>query len=60
MRVTGRKQAGMAHHRPERRSVELTEFEKAGINPEELGFMRAAERRAVLEHAGLNPDEYDF
>jgi len=39
---------------------ELTELEKAGLNPEELEWMAADERREVLEGAGLNPAEYDF
>lgn len=39
---------------------EKTEFELSGLNADELGFMRADERRAVMEAAGLNPDEYDF
>lgn len=39
---------------------EKTEFERTGLDAEELGFMRADERRAVIEAAGLNPDEYDF
>ena len=39
---------------------EKTEFELSGLNADELGFMRADERRAVIEAAGLNPDEYDF
>lgn len=39
---------------------EKTEFEMSGLDAEELGFMRADERRAVIEAAGLNPDEYDF
>lgn len=39
---------------------ERTEFEMSGLNADELGFMRADERRAVIEAAGLNPDEYDF
>ena len=39
---------------------ENTEFELSGLNADELGFMRADERRVVIEAAGLNPDEYDF
>lgn len=39
---------------------EKTEFELSGLNADELGFMRTDERRAVIEAAGLNPDEYDF
>lgn len=39
---------------------ELTELELAGIDPEELEYMDEAERREILEGAGLNPDEYDF
>ncbi len=33
---------------------------QAGINPEELEFMSGAERREILEDAGLDPDDYDF
>ena len=39
---------------------EETDFERSGLDAEELGFMKAAERRQGLEAAGLNPDEYDF
>ncbi|MCI8320657.1 MAG: hypothetical protein HFH02_06235 [Dorea sp.] len=39
---------------------ERTEFELSGLNADELGFMRADERRMIIEAAGLNPDEYDF
>ncbi|MCI8710186.1 MAG: hypothetical protein HFG99_11585 [Dorea sp.] len=39
---------------------EKTEFELSGLDADELGFMRADERRAAMEAAGLNPDEYDF
>ena len=35
----------------------MTEFERSGLNAEELQYMR---RRSVLRKAGLNPDEYDF
>ena len=37
-----------------------TDFERSGLDAEALGFMKAGERRQVLEAAGLNPDEYDF
>ena len=37
-----------------------TELMEAGIDPEELEYMDAAERREVLEEAGLDPDDYDF
>ena len=40
--------------------ADLTELEIAGLNPEELGFMDASERRKILEEAGLNPDAFDF
>ena len=39
---------------------ELTELELAGINPIELEYMDANERREVLEDAGLDPDDFDF
>ena len=39
---------------------ELTELELAGIDPIELEYMDAEERREVLEDAGLDPDDYDF
>ena len=39
---------------------EKTELEMSGLNPDELEFMKACERREVLAQAGLNPDEYDF
>ncbi len=32
----------------------------AGIDLEELEFMDDDERRAILEDAGLDPDDYDF
>ena len=37
-----------------------TELELSGLDPNELEFMNAEERREVLEDAGLDPDEYDF
>ncbi len=37
-----------------------TELQESGLNPEELEFMDADERRETLEDAGLDPDEYDF
>lgn len=37
-----------------------TELELSGLDPDELEFMDADERRAVLKNAGLDPDEYDF
>ena len=37
-----------------------TELELSGLDPDELEFMDADERREVLEDAGLDPDEYDF
>ena len=39
---------------------EHTELTDAGIDPEELEYMSEAERREILEGAGLNPDDYDF
>lgn len=39
---------------------EKTELELSGLNPNELEFMDATERRVALEEAGLDPDEYDF
>ncbi len=38
----------------------MTEFERSGLNAEELEYMSASRRRSVLRKAGLNPDEYDF
>ena len=37
-----------------------TELELSGLDPDELEFMDADERREALEDAGLDPDEYDF
>lgn len=37
-----------------------TELELSGLDPDELEFMDAEERREALEEAGLDPDEYDF
>ena len=37
-----------------------TELELSGLDPDELEFMDADERREVLEDAGLDPDGYDF
>ena len=39
---------------------EHDELLQAGIDPEELEYMSADERREVLEDAGLDPDDYDF
>ena len=36
------------------------ELLQAGIDPEELEYMSADERREDLEDAGLDPDDYDF
>lgn len=36
------------------------EFCQAGIDPEDLEYMSADERREILEDAGLDPDDYDF
>ena len=38
----------------------LAELELAGIDPVELEYMDADERREVLEEAGLDPDDFDF
>ena len=38
----------------------LTELELAGIDPVELEYMDADERREVLEEVGLDPDDFDF
>lgn len=40
--------------------AEATELELSGLDPIELEFMDADERREALEDAGLDPDEYDF
>lgn len=37
-----------------------TELELSGLDPDELEFMDADERREALEDAGLDPEEYDF
>lgn len=37
-----------------------TEFEKSGLDADALEMMSRAERKKVMEAAGLNPDEYDF
>ena len=39
---------------------EKTELELSGLDPLELEYMSAYERRMTLEEAGLNPDDYDF
>ena len=39
---------------------EKTELELSGMDPLELEYMSAYERRAALEEAGLDPDDYDF
>ena len=36
------------------------EFCQAGIDPEDLEYMSADERREILEDAGLDPEDYDF
>ena len=36
------------------------ELYQAGIDPEDLEYMSFDERRAVLEDAGVDPDDYDF
>lgn len=38
----------------------VSELTLSGLDPDELEFMDPAERRGVLEDAGLDPDEYDF
>ena len=37
-----------------------TELELSGLDPDELEFMDADERREALEDAGLDPDDHDF
>ena len=37
-----------------------TELELSGLDPDELEFMDAVERREALEDAGLDSDECDF
>lgn len=37
-----------------------TELELSGLDPDELEFMDAEERREALQEAGLDPNEYDF
>ena len=32
----------------------------SGLDPAELEFMDADERREAIEDAGLDPDDYDF
>ena len=44
----------------EEKDWDMTELEIAGLNPEELEFMDASERRKILDAAGLNPDAFDF
>ncbi|MDO5541086.1 MAG: hypothetical protein Q4F83_13645 [Eubacteriales bacterium] len=39
---------------------ERTEFEKSGLNADELERMSRTERRKVIKAAGLDPDKYDF
>ena len=43
-----------------RADAEKTELELSGLDPDALGFMRAGERKKVLERAGLDPAKYDF
>ena len=33
---------------------------RAGIDPEEMGYLTGSERKEILIHAGLNPKEFDF
>ena len=35
-------------------------YKRQGLDPDELEFMDADERREALEDAGLDPYEYDF
>jgi hypothetical protein len=37
-----------------------TEVEMSGVDPDELEFMDADERREALEDVGLAPNDYDF
>lgn len=41
-------------------STELTELQKAGLDPELLEYMDLSERIHILTDAGLDPAEYDF
>ena len=41
-------------------SMEQTELEKSGLNPEELEFLNYEERIIVLLESGLDPQKYDF
>ena len=40
--------------------MEDEEEKTSGLDPAELEFMDADERREALEDAGLDPDDYDF
>ena len=42
------------------REEDHDELYQAGIDPEDLEYMSAGERREILEDAGLDPDDYDF
>lgn len=46
--------------REEPKKEDHDELYEAGIDPEELEYMSGAERREILEDAGLDPDDYDF
>lgn len=48
------------HDMLEENESSKTELELSGLDPNELEFMNAEERREALEDAGLDPDEYDF
>ena len=39
---------------------EKTELKMSGLDPAELEFMDADERREAIEDVGLDPDDYDF
>lgn len=36
------------------------ELEKAGIDPEKMGYLSGRERRLILRRAGLDPEKFDF
>lgn len=48
------------HEMLEQDESSRTELELSGLDPDELEFMDAEERREALKEAGLNPAEYDF
>ena len=42
------------------REEESERLSRAGIDPEKLEYMPSTQRRQILAHAGLDPDDYDF